>query len=137
MQASPIFQSASHRTLGLSPVTIIAGLFVVPINGFLIGVGITSSLFLQTPEKVGGYGFSPLQNAACQFFVWMCFSSKVSAKRYPSQYFLVVRSHCHAIMWILPQRPHTLAHRTPPAAEASGIQSFDFTTSSLSLLHRQ
>ena len=94
--------------------TIIAGLFVVPINGFLIGVGITSSLFLQTPEKVGGYGFSPLQNAACQFFVWMCFSSKVSAKRYPSQYFLVVRSHCHAIMWILPQRPHTLAHRTPP-----------------------
>ena len=44
----------------------------MPINGFLIGVGITSSIFLQTPEKDGGYGFSPLQNAACQSFVWMC-----------------------------------------------------------------
>lgn len=51
--------------IGLSPVTIITGIFVIPINGFLIGIGITSTIFLQSPVKEGGYGFSPSQNAAC------------------------------------------------------------------------
>ena len=52
--------------IGISPVTVLAGTFVVPVLGFLIGLGIMSSVFLQTPVKKGGYGFTPLQNAACK-----------------------------------------------------------------------
>ena len=51
--------------IGLSPVTILAGLFTIAIFGFFIGLGVTSSIFLQTPVAEGGYGFTPLQNAAC------------------------------------------------------------------------
>ena len=51
--------------IGLSPVTILAGLFTIAIFGFFVGLGVTSSIFLQTPVAEGGYGFTPLQNAAC------------------------------------------------------------------------
>ena len=51
--------------IGLSPVTILAGLFTIAIFGFYVGLGVTSPIFLQTPVAEGGYGFTPLQNAAC------------------------------------------------------------------------
>ena len=43
----------------------IVGFFVVCIYGFAVGLGIIVSIFLQTPEKEGGYGFTPKQNAEC------------------------------------------------------------------------
>jgi len=30
-----------------------------------VGLAVEISIFLQTPEEEGGYGFTPLQNAAC------------------------------------------------------------------------
>lgn len=56
--------------IGLSPVTMIVGLFVVCIYGFAVGLGIVVSIFLQTPEMVGGYGFTPNQNAEFNFSQW-------------------------------------------------------------------
>ncbi|KAL8866701.1 MAG: hypothetical protein Q9174_006143, partial [Haloplaca sp. 1 TL-2023] len=56
--------------IGLSPVTILTGIFVIPINGFLIGIGITSTIFLQEPVEEGGYAFSPSQNAAFNTSWW-------------------------------------------------------------------
>lgn len=51
--------------IGLSPVTMIVGFFVICIYGFAVGLGIIVSIYLQTPEKAGGYDFTPKENAEC------------------------------------------------------------------------
>ncbi|MCJ1260092.1 hypothetical protein MMC24_007932 [Lignoscripta atroalba] len=56
--------------IGLSPVALIPGIFVILIYGFAIGLGIEASIFLQTPEARGGYGFTPLRNALFNFSYW-------------------------------------------------------------------
>ena len=43
----------------------IIGLFVICIYGSAVGLTIILSIYLQTPEKAGGYGFTPKQNAEC------------------------------------------------------------------------
>ena len=54
--------------IALSPVTLLAGTFVALIFGFVLGLGVESAIFLQTPVAYGGYSFTPLQNAACKSF---------------------------------------------------------------------
>ena len=34
--------------------------------GFTILLGVLQTIYLQTPVKLGGYGFSPERNAACE-----------------------------------------------------------------------
>ena len=58
--------ATSPLTIALTPITIIAGLYAFVAFGFLILVNVLLSIFLQTPELAGGYGFSPFQNAACK-----------------------------------------------------------------------
>ncbi|KAG6999255.1 dipeptidyl-aminopeptidase B [Physcia stellaris] len=57
--------------IGLSPVVLITGIFVLLIFGFTIALAVIVSIFLQTPEDEGGYGFSPLQNSIFNFAHWL------------------------------------------------------------------
>ena len=52
--------------IGLSPITILTGFFVLCVYGFAVGLAVEVPIFLQSPEVAGGYGFTPLQNAACK-----------------------------------------------------------------------
>lgn len=56
--------------IGFSPVTMFVGFFIVCIYGLAVGLGIVVSIFLQTPEMAGGYGFTPKQNAEFNFAQW-------------------------------------------------------------------
>jgi MFS family permease len=51
--------------IGLSPVTIIVGIAVMICFSWSVAINTFLALFLQEPVGHGGYGFSPLQNAAC------------------------------------------------------------------------
>ena len=51
--------------IGLSPITILCGLFTLVVFGWLLLNDILSPTFLQTPLEEGGYDFTPVQNAAC------------------------------------------------------------------------
>ena len=44
----------------------IAGLYMFVAFGFTLLLAILSAIYLQTPLEVGGYGFTPYQNAACE-----------------------------------------------------------------------
>jgi hypothetical protein len=60
----------SHRAvlpflIGLSPVTIIVGIAVMICFSWSVAINTFLAVFLQEPVGHGGYGFSPLQNAAC------------------------------------------------------------------------
>ena len=52
--------------IAVSPVVIVVGLYSFVIFGFSVMINILLTLYLQTPVAKGGYGFSPLQNAACE-----------------------------------------------------------------------
>lgn len=45
----------------------ITGFYAFVAFGFSIMINIVLTIFLQIPETEGGYGFSPLQNAACEY----------------------------------------------------------------------
>ena len=53
--------------IALSPLTIIIGFFVGCVYGFAVGLAIVVSIFLQSPENEGGYGFTPNDNAECTY----------------------------------------------------------------------
>lgn len=53
--------------IGLSPVGLMAGIYTFGFFGWFIAVNTLLTVFLQEPEIVGGYGFTPEQNAACTF----------------------------------------------------------------------
>jgi MFS family permease len=53
--------------IGLSPVTMIIGIAVMICFSWSITINTFLALFLQLPVGHGGYGFSPLQNAACMY----------------------------------------------------------------------
>ena len=52
--------------IGTSPVTMITGFYALLNFGFTIALTVLLAIYLQTPVSVGGYGFSPLQNAYCE-----------------------------------------------------------------------
>ena len=53
--------------IALSPLTIIIGFFVGCVYGFAVGLAIVVAIFLQSPEREGGYGFTPNENAECAY----------------------------------------------------------------------
>lgn len=52
--------------IGLSPVGFLTGTFVLASFGWFVTINTLLTIFLQEPEKKGGYGFTPQQNAACK-----------------------------------------------------------------------
>jgi hypothetical protein len=57
--------------IAICPVTMLAGTFLLTSFGFAIAIATLSSIYLQTPVKLGGYGFTPLQNALFTFAAWV------------------------------------------------------------------
>ena len=57
--------------IGLSPVTILAGSFQLLSFGWFVMINTLLTVFLQEPEKAGGYGFTPQRNAEFTFSLWV------------------------------------------------------------------
>lgn len=53
--------------IGLSPVGLMAGIYTLGFFGWFVTINTLLTVFLQEPEIVGGYGFTPERNAACKF----------------------------------------------------------------------
>lgn len=56
--------------IGLSPVTLLAGSFQLLSFGWFVMINTLLTVFLEEPEKKGGYGFTPQQNAEFTFSLW-------------------------------------------------------------------
>jgi hypothetical protein len=59
--------AASQFVIGASPVMILGGLVLLVNFGWSVGVNTVLGVALQTPVEVGGYGFTPSQNALCEY----------------------------------------------------------------------
>jgi len=57
--------------IGISPATILAGIFQMALFGFFVMINSLLSIFLQEPVMIGGYGFTPQRNAAFCFCLWV------------------------------------------------------------------
>ena len=55
--------------IGITPVTILVGVFMLGLSGWFVSFNTLLSVFLQDPIEVGGYGFSAQQNAACKYWL--------------------------------------------------------------------
>jgi hypothetical protein len=53
--------------VAIQPVTICLGLFTLIGFGFYVAMNAITPVWLQKPEKFGGYGFTSMQNALCKF----------------------------------------------------------------------
>lgn len=53
--------------IGISPVGLMGGMVLFVNFGWGVGVNTLLAIFLQSPVKVGGYGFTPEKNAYCEF----------------------------------------------------------------------
>lgn len=54
-----------------SPVTLLAGGFLMLSFGWYVVVSTLLGVFLQTPVKAGGFGFTPTQNSLIYFGLWL------------------------------------------------------------------
>ncbi|KAE8441863.1 hypothetical protein EG329_004218 [Mollisiaceae sp. DMI_Dod_QoI] len=57
--------------VAVSPVTLILSVFTLISFGFYIAMNAVTPVFLQKPEKIGGYGFTTIQNAYFSFVHWI------------------------------------------------------------------
>ncbi|EED17056.1 conserved hypothetical protein [Talaromyces stipitatus ATCC 10500] len=57
--------------IGITPVTILVGIFLFGLSGWFVSFNTLLSVFLQNPVAAGGYGFSTQQNAAFTFTMWI------------------------------------------------------------------
>ncbi|MCJ1459192.1 hypothetical protein MMC28_009569 [Mycoblastus sanguinarius] len=57
--------------IGLSPVTLLAGTFQLLSFGWFVMINTLLTVFLQEPEKLGGYGFTPQRNADFTLCLWV------------------------------------------------------------------
>lgn len=57
--------------IAICPVTLLAGTFLLIAFGWAVGVNTLLSVFLQTPEHEGGYGFSPMQVSCFTLAQWV------------------------------------------------------------------
>ncbi|RAO69346.1 uncharacterized protein BHQ10_005358 [Talaromyces amestolkiae] len=57
--------------IGVTPVTILVGIFMLGLSGWFVSFNTLLSVFLQDPIEAGGYGFSAQQNAAFTFTMWI------------------------------------------------------------------
>ena len=110
--------------IGFSPVTMVVGFFVVCIYGLAVGLTIEVSIFLQTPETTGGYGFTPKQNAECGYLPPRIHHGSTTDLAPFSRLCPMDRPHYMSNMRRLPQRQDSfmdlssqrrrLASRVPP-----------------------
>ncbi|KAL2014881.1 hypothetical protein VTN00DRAFT_2406 [Thermoascus crustaceus] len=63
--------AAAPFLIGLSPVAVCTGTFTLVFFGWFVSVNTLLTVFLQEPEEEGGYAFTPQQNAAFTFSLWM------------------------------------------------------------------
>ncbi|KAK4946611.1 hypothetical protein LTR10_014463 [Elasticomyces elasticus] len=56
--------------IGLHPVGMLGGLFLMVVFGWSVGVNNLLAVFLQSPVSANGYGFTPNQNAEFTFSAW-------------------------------------------------------------------
>ncbi|KAL9111907.1 MAG: hypothetical protein Q9227_003757 [Pyrenula ochraceoflavens] len=61
----------SSLFIGLCPVTLLTGGFLLIAFGWAVAVTTLLPVFLQTPTSQGGYGFTPTQNAYFFFSQWI------------------------------------------------------------------
>ena len=73
-----VLHPAIHRNspmdtllIAASPVTILAGTFLMLSFGWYVAVNTLLGVFLQTPVEAGGYGFTPIRNALFFFALWL------------------------------------------------------------------
>jgi hypothetical protein len=52
--------------IGITPVVILAGVFNLISFGWFVMINTLLTVFLEEPLKIGGYAFTPQQNAACK-----------------------------------------------------------------------
>jgi hypothetical protein len=52
--------------VAITPVTFILCLFTLISFGFYVAMNAVTPVWLQKPEKIGGYGFTSKQNAYCE-----------------------------------------------------------------------
>ncbi|KAL8947192.1 MAG: hypothetical protein Q9222_006500 [Ikaeria aurantiellina] len=57
--------------IGLTPLSFLGGLLLTIDYGWLVAKNTLLAVFLQTPKKAGGYGFTPAQNASFNFSQWL------------------------------------------------------------------
>jgi hypothetical protein len=61
------FHSAIAQFLiGISPVTVLGGLYLVSMCGWFVSLNTLLAVFLQNTVEEGGYGFTPQKTAACK-----------------------------------------------------------------------
>lgn len=58
--------AVSQYLIGLSPVALLTGIYVMINFGWFVMINTLLTVFLQNPLE-GGYAFTPQQNAACTF----------------------------------------------------------------------
>jgi hypothetical protein len=73
--------AAAQFLAGSSPVGILAGTYTLGFFGWHVSINTLLTVFLQEPEKLGGYSFSPQQNAACEYY--FCNQSAASSSDSP------------------------------------------------------
>ena len=122
--------------IALSPLTIIVGFFVCCVYGFAVGLAIVVSIFLQSPEKEGGYGFTPNENAECAYpFKKSSFGSathrKASSQLFPVGWPSYVSDLRHATQRQGPAMDITttwwsLASRVPPLSHLTNCSRFSY-----------
>lgn len=52
--------------VAVAPATICLGLFTLVSFGFYVAMNAITPVWLQKAEKLGGYGFTPMENAYCK-----------------------------------------------------------------------
>jgi hypothetical protein len=53
--------------IGICPVPLMVGFFILVVFAWAVAITTLTSVYLQTPEVLGGYGFTPNQNAFCKY----------------------------------------------------------------------
>ncbi|OQU96072.1 hypothetical protein CLAIMM_02208 [Cladophialophora immunda] len=72
------FTSVLPVLIGISPVGMLIGLFLIAMFSWAVVIATDTSVYLQTPVKEGGYGFTPYQNAYFSFTSWIgVFASQI------------------------------------------------------------
>jgi hypothetical protein len=56
--------------IGICPAPLIVGFFILVIFAWAVAITTLTSVYLQTPKVLGGYGFTPNQNAFCKHHIW-------------------------------------------------------------------
>ena len=111
---------------GISPVGLMGGMVLFVNFGWGVGVNTLLAIFLQSPVEVGGYGFTPEQNAYCEFSLPILpIQEGISPRPFGQHQFLNKNHHgslfrslgwsCVRPSLLLPlQRPHPSRHVPSP-----------------------